>query len=712
MVIESIVNIISWFFIFAGIVILGICLFEGFRKGTYKSLAKLARIIASVILSLFFAVVFSYILKAFIPLSGILEKAIPEDVVKASPSLINLAEETARVFTAFVLFWVFFLVCLPALKIPAKKLVNYLETKQKPKGDRIWGILISLITAFAIISVFFFPMAGGLDLANEITENILKDETNDDNVIRYIRDGREYIVSPLSKNPVFMLAGIPGKPLFNTLMTVKIDGTKGRLNDELNAVAKLYSALMPLISENIKDYGEDQAKALENVAATLEDADLLCLIAGEVISNAATGLMNEGSFAGISLSDSDKDNAMIGEMLDILSKTDGKAVKNDVKTTAKLFGVLESHSAFDLFSKESDIMEVVSRKGLISGVVETVYSYNRFRSLTAGLVNTAFESAAESMGTGSNTLNIDNSQLPDLDSEEIIRESLLIEDTAVLIIGFVKSINDNDILNSDFVSMGKALDNAKKSRILGNRVKPLIEVFLHSEKAVKMNVFTGESIEKILNAEGDYENLFASIIKTVDFAKAVSDRNASAAEAILWFTENTDPASADIISAFITPDLLDEYGIKGDSSDKMSEMMSSYITNLGNAAGMTEEKAETESKCVSYVYAIAETGGQRPIFGESIPSAGELVNTFMDSEIFSKTVEDSIYDEEGHTLDPFKIGENINDDEQQALIDALEDYIKENANETNKDRLKRKTVSLGSIIGSDVSGIVDGWIGN
>jgi hypothetical protein len=260
--------------------------------------------------------------------------------------------------------------------------------------------------------------------------------------------------------------------------------------------------------------------------------------------------------------------------------------------------------------------------------------------------------------------------------------------------------------------MGKALDNAKKSRILGNRVKPLIEVFLRSEKAVKMNVFTGESIEKILNAEGDYENLFASIIKTVDFAKAVSDRNASAAEAILWFTENTDPASADIISAFITPDLLDEYGIKGDSSDKMSEMMSSYITNLGNAAGMTEEKAETESKCVSYVYAIAETGGQRPIFGESIPSAGELVNTFMDSEIFSKTVEDSIYDEEGHTLDPFKIGENINDDEQQALIDALEDYIKENANETNKDRLKRKTVSLGSIIGSDVSGIVDGWIGN
>jgi hypothetical protein len=509
-----------------------------------------------------------------------------------------------------------------------------------------------------------------------------------------------------------MLAGIPGKPLFNTLMTVRIDGTKGRLNDELNAVAKLYSALMPLISENIKDYGEDQAKALENVAATLEDADLLCLIAGEVISNAATGLMNEGSFAGISLSDSDKDNAMIGEMLDILSKTDGKAVKNDVKTTAKLFGVLESHSAFDLFSKESDIMEVVSRKGLISGVVETVYSYNRFRSLTAGLVNTAFESAAESMGTGSNTLNIDNSQLPDLDSEEIIRESLLIEDTAVLIIGFVKSINDNDILNSDFVSMGKALDNAKKSRILGNRVKPLIEVFLRSEKAVKMNVFTGESIEKILNAEGDYENLFASIIKTVDFAKAVSDRNASAAEAILWFTENTDPASADIISAFITPDLLDEYGIKGDSSDKMSEMMSSYITNLGNAAGMTEEKAETESKCVSYVYAIAETGGQRPIFGESIPSAGELVNTFMDSEIFSKTVEDSIYDEEGHTLDPFKIGENINDDEQQALIDALEDYIKENANETNKDRLKRKTVSLGSIIGSDVSGIIDGWIGN
>jgi hypothetical protein len=710
---ESIVQIASIAVLVLALAIIVWGIVFGLRKGTYKSLVNLSKTLVSILLALFFAVVLSYVFSVFVTFpENLAGKILHPDIIAASPSLILLIDEIIRVVFSFVLFIILFFVIKAVLIIPEKRINNFLSAKPKPKGDRIWGVALSLVTAFALIVVFFFPVAGGIGLIDEVTENLVANNNSEDESFRTVAEIRDKAITPLTKNVVFAVSNTLGKPLFNTLMTVNVGGTSSTLNGELLALSRLFADINPLLSEGIENYGEKQVKALENAAFTLEDATLLCKISSEMISAAATAFNSQGEFAGIKLSDEIKNNFIIKELIATLSATDQNAVKSDVNNAVKLLEVFSKNNAFDMFSENADEMGILSRKGFIAGVVETTYAYPRFRAITAGIINTAFDGAAKSVGADPASFIIKKENLPELSESQLRTESELLENAANYMINFVDSLNGNDILDSDFALMGKALDTATQSRILGGKIKEFVEVFLKSEKVMANSIFTEEAINKILAADGGYENLFVSVVKTVNFAKTVSDKDSSSSDIIVWFAENTDKSTADIISSFITPDLMADYGIEGDASHKMAEVMSSYITELGNASGMAKEEAEIESKCVTYIYTIAETskGGGEPLFGSDIPSAGELVNTFMETTVFSQTIEDVVYEDDTPTADPFGVGDYISGDDRQELIDALGDYVKENAGSQDEEELKRKAVSMASLIGADISGIVDGWL--
>jgi hypothetical protein len=163
----------------------------------------------------------------------------------------------------------------------------------------------------------------------------------------------------------------------------------------------------------------------------------------------------------------------------------------------------------------------------------------------------------------------------------------------------------------------------------------------------------------------------------------------------------------------VTPELFESCGIDSRNAQKLTDIISSYIYKLSLAFELNDEQVEAESRCVQYLFSIADTvssGGTTALFGGDIPSGGELLDAFMDSTVFSQTVEEAVFGE-GGGLDPVGVSDYIQKSDKEELTTTLESYTAGNyTSAPDKEEFKKKIVSLGSLIGLDISEQFDGWV--
>ncbi len=695
----------SVFLTLTGLTVLVLWAYFGYKKGTYKSLVSLGSVIIAALAANFAAIFLSYIPAAFlVRLTSLFRDTLPDEMANVSPNLIKLFEECIRVSCAVVLFLLLFPLFFAILMLASRRINKILEWKRRPKGDRVWGMAVSLAAAVLFIAFSNAPLAGLIGVADDVTAGMSSGE-NVYVITLPEKAGklRKNYIEPLTSNPFIKISRTVGDIIFDSLTTVRVDGTANPLPDEIDTISELYAELGPLFAEkSVGSFGAAQATALERAADTVGRAEIFGGIAGELLTYAATDLGSRYK-AGLKISESARSDRLAGQMFDILAETDCKTLKNDLKETAGLFGVFAEHSAFELFSEGANVAEVVCREGLISEIIVRVYSYPRFRAITAGLINTALECAAESLGETealAEELIIDGSALPELTEAEAEEEAEKIERASVLIIRFANSAaHKTDILEADFASLGRALDIASQSRIMGGKVDALIETFLKSDGINSMGIFSDDAVRRILDCDGCYEAAFESVLKAVSLARAISDDSAPASDAILWLAEEPNSEFAETAASIISGKLLAGYGIGDINAGELADMLNSYIRNLASSAALTADEAETEAICVRYIYAIAKTavfGGEKSLFGGDIPSGEELVEAFMGSGVISKTVEDLV---RGGADDPLNAGAYIQDGDKASLTEALDIYIGENGSSVNLEALNEKAAALASLFG-------------
>lgn len=709
----QIVTAVSIILTILGILTLGLGALFGYRRGAYKSLVSLGGVLVAAALALFTAKLVSH------AAAGVLNSFSDElpKIIYGSDSpetLKSFVVELARAVSGVALFLVLFPVFAALIKIPVGIISRVLKKYPPLKGDKFIGLGVSFVSALVFLAVLFSPIAGVVKLADTSSKTLLSGKTEyHEKFNKDVGEIRDNYISPAASSPVLSFSGGLTGFIFNSLTSINVGGARSTLQDEAVPLFELYVSFVPLIEEEIEKYGEIQLTSLEAAPAIFSKTKIIPLVLGDFISSAASELDSKGSYM-----DVEKDEILFAEQLCDIFKNTGKGdIENDLTQMAKLFGVLNDHKAFELFLENAKTEDVLSREGLISGVVDVAYSYTRFRPLTAAFLNVAFDFTSESLGFSKSALEelkLSSKDLPDLLSGEIKTEAKRLEDAAVLIIKSSTSIDSGkDLAGSDLSSLGRALDIVAESSILHGKVNPLIEAFLRSDTVKGKNVFTENAIQKILRAEGSYENLLSSMTKTLTIAKSINDKTAPADEAIKWLADNMDSSSAEVVSSVITPDLLKDYGADSKNAENLSNTVSEYITSLSAAEGLTESQADAESKCINYAFAIAKTAtesGSKTLFGGEIESSEELVETFMGSAVFSRTVEGLVFGESGNNYDPIGVASYVTQQDKAEMSNTLEKYTKDNYKSAeDKDAFSKKVVSLGSLFGLDVTSNLDDW---
>ena len=254
----------------------------------------------------------------------------------------------------------------------------------------------------------------------------------------------------------------------------------------------------------------------------------------------------------------------------------------------------------------------------------------------------------------------------------------------------------------------------KSSLFVGDAYTFLLQAVLKSEGAVQLVFLTPDFVEAMLSTTSSMETVLVSRQQLAIIASVSSADDRTAA--IEHLLKNIDSASADVIIETLSPGVLQNLGMSPAESNTMSGALGSIVQEIAkNEDGFSDEEIVTEidavDKIVSTLQAATDGDKSSNLFsnGEDDDSksgltAGELVDTVVNSTIVSSAINSSSTDEEGNAIkNPYGISNKITDSDKDNAKTAIEEYYQTNAGEGENEELKQTLGSLASIFGVDVN---------
>ncbi len=275
-------------------------------------------------------------------------------------------------------------------------------------------------------------------------------------------------------------------------------------------------------------------------------------------------------------------------------------------------------------------------------------------------------------------------------------------------------------------SMGPALDSFSATQTIGKeRTAYILKALLQSELVhdkIGFSVLeaTDSANSLIKNSETkQYEGMLNSLSRAVDVVEAASDSNRNTTEAVEAMLDDLTPESAEVIQTMATPNVMKNYGVSDKSSVPVSDMVSDTFGNLSSAkeAGMSEEEYAKESAAVSDMMNVMMSAGSSQsssVFGEGgmmNKTAGEYIDTIMDSSVMSKTIVDTVYAEgESAINDPLKSERAISDSDKSEFITAANAKWSGMSAEEQNDESKRELVAMAAVLNIKLELTDAGWV--
>ncbi len=715
-------GIVSIIITVVSLLIIAAAMLLGIRRGLWGTVIKIVAVIAAFLLAFITAKLLGAAFGGKIgDLVDLLRSALPDEfgeLLDTSSSFLSVAKSgiaaAVSPFVFTVTFFIFFFLMIIPEHFAAQSILK------GKKGSAVGGALLSSVVGLLLVFALLLPISGILRTVNVAKNNLeeIDGETADD-----IRDVYDEYVSPLYSNIFVRFTSLTTAPLFNGLTVIKTNDASSSLYNASDVGSRLAADLIPLADSD--KITKKEVKYIEKFASDFEETEIIPSFAGEVLSSAAKEWKKGNPYLNVELDfdDSGRFDELTDTLYDVLGTSDKNTVKSDVREVSKLLSLLAEKDAFGLSESDADVGKTLAREGLVSGTVNILFSYERFRPVTVDFLNIALDYAGEELGFDEQTkrgIRIDKSALDALTDKDIAEESLRMEDTVVRIFDFVESVKGKDVFDADIVSLGKALDNASGSIVLGSKVKLILGAVLRSQSMQDLKLFPDKIIDMIVDGDVSYEKTFEAADKAIDVIKSIEGASesgvpvdkAAVEESLNWLVENMDPSVAGILSSAVSPEFITECGLPEESAEGISSLFSDYFEKLGGTNTLGSEKIRSEIECLSSVCTAAASANQEKddMFGGVLGSPDEFVEAFMDSEMFASSVVETVYKNERPAIDPFGVREYVSANDEKAIKDSLEKYFRANYKKAaDKNGFSKKIISAGSVFGIDLTSAVKDW---
>lgn len=374
----------------AALVILGVDMLFGFKRGLGRTVARLVTMVFSAIAAYFAAkglcrafgdTALAYVQK--ILQSNETIASFFTDNPDALASLGVLAEALISpllfficyLILKFVTFFVYAIVC---------GVFGIGKKKNRTFVSRLTGMAVGVAAGFVGILVLVIPVCGYSDFVNDTVASMQENEIVE---TAQFSEYSEAYLEPIEKTPVCStLYQTVGAPLFEGLTTGDLNGEKVVLKSETLTLLDVVGDAKTLAGKDISAYGEAESVAIRQVASGMGDSVILTHVGSAALKDLSVKWMSGQPFFGVARPTINENaDILINGILTMFSTSDAQNIEGDLTAFADVFAVCVKYNVFSCFSGSNDDMLNCLTNGFLPEVQAIIKSSPRMTPIYSAL---------------------------------------------------------------------------------------------------------------------------------------------------------------------------------------------------------------------------------------------------------------------------------------------------------------------------------------
>lgn len=643
--------------------------------------------------------------------------------------------------------------------------------KEKKKGMPVWSRLVggavrAGVVAFTVL-VLVLPAAGLMycftdgiydvvDTAEEVDADIpLGQEsvtllgyrfTDENGMLDYagVKGITTDVVDPVRNNIIFRAAYCaPFRAFYHSLSQARIDGNDYSLGDE---VGQLFSLLKNSVYflDDLGDFGEKQVEAIDGVTAYVSESELHAKIGAELLSQFAQNTMNNYA-----------DQIIHGEHSTIteplfrtLANVTADSVVKDVNTIGEIgkimirYGVPYELAVSIRNSSYKNFRTLVGNEDLIYELLRAVLNNEDYTGLVSPGLSYAFERLLISFNVYDEDITVatDADKLTD---EEIKTEAGHLAKLFGNGMDMIESLSavsaGGDVMdmirNTDVAALGRFLDAAEESVLLGKGVRRVMIAVLKSSALDNMRSVADIIVRHLEAGENlDMENLLSAVKQTTELLATYQNSNGTTDIAEITVTLNALVKSLNGSTGAIIKEIVNDSSVlnssmlmgKDGSDNKYTQKLISTMLDVMENEEFTDEEIAKEAKALDYVMKLAKVstdksqaeGGMSPdqikdIYNDDPEGIKDMVETIAESKLTTAAIKSIAYDENNNlTQDALDIAEKVDKKDVETIKEKCKEYYVENVSDMNaeeKETLEENIKAIAAIFGENVTDDISEW---
>lgn len=677
---------------------------RGFFKGLFRSLVDIGFLIATMFLSVLisrWAVGHFLTMERAVSLlqsSGILPSnivSILDEIQTGATGSVDMIFGLISIIITPIVFMVVYLVLGLIMKIPKLILQKLVIPKPKNKVFKLTGGAVGALRYVVALAIFLIPIVGYVNLVSDVTEMLDQMQSStevveqegesleDEEPLEEAPSPMAYVDEIANNGAVRAIRACGGKWIFNLLTTKKVGDVKIVLANEITTTLTLYDDVMDITSLGAEATEEEKAEKIEQLEADLEGERVVTTIVTGLISYVATEWNEGGTPFGIEKPTLEASfGNTLDAVIDLLAGLDSDGIKDLFSTGIDIYYDYKNH-----FTGQ-EILTVIENPEMWDDVLTHIYENEDTRPLISAISDDIILILRDK-------LNEDETEFVPLDmtqitEQDIDNEAVYLSTTISDMMAFVNSIDADEhisviIKDGNFAALGRALNNARESFMVNRTFSALVETVINSSITDNFGFFDQAFIDRSDDPDADFEAMLVARQNVALLAIALQDNETTAEEKHDAINNIVENAFADDVTLkeLLTEENMEKYGISSGSSNTVATVVNSLLDAVHDSEFESEEQkqeeiAKVESVMSNIVSSTQNTSSAENYFSidgsESLSgqSAGEFVDSIMDSTVSSAMVLNSAYDEAGNPVeDPYHIQGSLTEADRLAMQEEL-----------------------------------------
>ena len=582
------------------------------------------------------------------------------------------------------------------------------------------GMACGALCGFLICFVLLIPMVGFFTVADDAVRVVSAVVSNP--AVKTVKEISDAANDSVGTKVVRTLGG---EQVYSYLTTYSVGGEKVSLLEETEFFATAGEAVAA-----VKDSDVSRAEAANKIVAAKDafrETALLPTVLPEALGAAVESWDNGEKFLGVAKPNfGESMNGIIDPTLRLFKDTDTQTLTEDVATVTQVLAVMVEQDA--LKGIKENPFAIFENTELSTVIVYEILCNDHMSVWVGDVATFGIGMLGDKVGADMSGVSMDTSSVSDKKAEaEAIAQTM---GNAVEIMDYMEEHPSVDA--QTMRSIGTLLDSLAATEMAGQKNTDQVLIGLMSSEKVYSNIgFSKDEAQNLAGSinekahVGGYAPVMNSLGQTVEVIQlsAKEDKNTEEMDAkVEVLLQDLTPESAAVLQEVTSPTIMQNHGVPEKSAEPTSEMVSNMFGNLSEAKenGMSEEEYQKEAKATTDMLNLAMSAGKSEngtTFGEGSStgkSAEELLDTVLDSKVISQTMVETVYangTEAEPVMNPLNSGKNLQENEKQELLDALNNkWNQASEEEKTSTDYQNKYVAIGAMMNVPVqitnSGIV------